>query len=367
MIFPSPQVAASTHLTSPMLFAKKTKGYCAEFGEQSTLVARLSQFEAPVVVEELREFATNDPESMRQWFKAAEGKGPMGHAHTYCGIYPGKRVVRRQTLDVKRVKEPAYFSELYSQQFRIEPDKYTMVVLNSTDGSEYDSTKASQKEVLFCGLPAEEVIATQDRLLEQGIYPERLELGTVALLGGLVNYLRFTGSRTPLLLLEMGDESTQSYILSAEGVDISRPIASGTASMIPIVQKELGLKDEESARKLFYSNTFDFTSMGGTLIKKLLKELQSSIGFYEVQTGQSIGHALCTQLPASLGWIGTTIAASLGVSQFKADIGPWLESLNIKVPAGVAPGPLDERWLGLFALVASYNNAVPATAAEEKK
>lgn len=350
-----------------MLFAKKTKGYCAEFGEQSTLVARLSQFEPPVVVEELKEFPASDPESMRQWFRAADGKGPMGHAHTYCSIYPAKRIVRRQSLDLKRLKDPAYFNELYTQQFRIEPDKYTMMVLNSTDGSEHDSSKGSQKEVLFCGLPSDEIIATQDRLLEQGIYPERLELGTVALLGGLVNYLKFTQSRTPLLVLEMGDESTQSFILSAEGVDISRPIASGTASMIPIVQKELGLKDEESARKLFYSNTFDFTSMGGTLIKKLLKELQSSIGFYEVQTGQSIGHVLCTQLPPTLSWISTTIASSLGVSIFKAELGPWLESLNIKVADGVAPGPLDERWFGLFALIASYNNAVPATAAEQKK
>lgn len=348
-----------------MLFAKKTKGYCAEFGEQSTLVARLSQFEPPLVVEELREFAASDAESMRQWFRTAEGKGPMGHAHTNVGVYPGKRVVRRQALDMKRVKEPGYFNELYSQQFRIEPDKYTMMVLNSGDGSEYDSSKSSQKEVLFCGLPADEIIAIQDRMLEQGVYPERLEIGTVALLGGLVNYLKFTQSRTPVLLLEMGDESTQSYILSADGVDISRPIASGTSGMIPIVQKELGLKDEESARKLFYSNTFDFTSMGGTLIKKLLKELQSSIGFYEVQTGQSIGHAFCTQLPPSLNWISATISSSLGVSPFKAELGPWLESLSIKIADGAAPGPLDERWLGLFSLIASYN--VPATAAEKKE
>lgn len=352
-----------------MLFAKKTKGYCAEFGAQSTLVARLSQFEPPLVVEELKEFAASDTDSLRQWFKAAEGKGPMGHAHAVVGVYPSKRVVRRQTLDLKRTKEPAYFNELYSQQFRIEPDKYTMMVLNSADGSEYDAAKPNLKEVLFCGLPADEIVAIQDQMLEQGIYPERLELGTVALLGGLVNYLKFTQSRTPLLLLEMGDDNTQSYILSADGVDISRPIASGTASMIPVVQKELGLKDEESARKLFYSNTFDFTSMGGTLVKKLLKELQSSIGFYEVQTGQSIGHVLCTHLPASLSWISATLASSLGVSTFKAELGPWLESLNIKVAEGAAPGPPDERWLGLFSLIASYNAVpvTPVTAAEEKK
>jgi hypothetical protein len=191
--------------------------------------------------------------------------------------------------------------------------------------------------------------------LELGIYPERLELGTLATLGGMMNYLKFKQTKTPLLLLEMGEEITQSYILSADGLDISRPIPSGVAAMIPVVQKELGLKDEESAKKLFYSNTFDFTSMGGSLVKKLLKELQSSIGFYEVQTGQSIGNVACTQLPASLGWLGSTMAGALGVSPLKMDMLPWLESLNIKLAEGVSPNPPDERWAGLFALIASYN------------
>ena len=133
--------------------------------------------------------------------------------------------------------------------------------------------------------------------------------------------------------------------------------------MIPVVQKELGLKDEESAKKLFYSNTFDFTSMGGALVKRLLKELQSSIGFYEVQTGQSIGQVLCTQLPVSLTWLGTTMAGALGVPPLKMDMLPWLEALNIKLADGVTLGQPEERWTGLFCLMASFQNAVP----DEKK
>jgi len=137
--------------------------------------------------------------------------------------------------------------------------------------------------------------------------------------------------------------------------------------MIPVVQKELGLKDEESARKLFYSNTFDFTSMGGTLIKKLLKELQSLIGFYEVNTGQSIGSVLCTQLPANLGWLSTTMAGALGVGTFKLELLPWLESHGIKLADGVTLTPPDDRWFGLFALATSYQNASLSTAADQKR
>jgi hypothetical protein len=350
-----------------MFFAKKAKGFCVEFGEQSVLLARLSQADAPIVVEELRELPAGDHESLREYLKTADGKGPTGFAHSKCGIYPARRLVRRHTLELKRVKEPAYFNAVYSQQFRIEPEKFTMMVLNSNDGSEYDATKGTLKEVIFCGMPAEEIVSTQDSLLATGVYPENLELGTVATLGALVNYLKFKQSKTPLLLLEIGAETTQSFILSSEGVDISRPIASGIAAMIPVVQKELGLKDEESARKLFYSNTFDFTSMGGTLIKKLLKELQSSIGFYEVQTGQSIGSVLCTQLPSNLSWLSGTMAGALGVGTFKMELVPWLESLGIRLADGVTLNGPDDRWLGLFALMTSYNNASLSTATDQKK
>ncbi len=346
-----------------MLFAKKSKGFCVEIGEHATLLARLSEPEAPFIVEELKELSTGDADGIVAWTKSTEGKGSSGYAHAVCGVYSPKRVVRRHTLDLKRIKDPVYFNEVYAQQFRIEPEKYTIKALNPEDGSEYDLVKASQKEVLFCGLPSDDINTLQDKLLEQGIYPERLELGTLATLGGLVNYLKFKQAKSPVLLLEIGQESTQSYILSAEGIDISRPIPSGIAAMIPVVQKELGLKDEESAKKLFYSNTFDFTSMGGILVKKLLKELQASIGFYEVQTGLSIGNVLCTQLPPSLTWLSTTMAGALGVAPLKLELAPWLESSNIKLAEGVSLGQPEERWFGLFSLLTTHQNAVP----DEKK
>jgi hypothetical protein len=344
-----------------MLFGKKTKGFCVDFGDQSVLVARLSQEDSPLVVEELREFAATDTEGLQAYLKEAEGRGATGYAHSRCSIYPTKRLIRRQTLDLKRVKDPAYFAEVISQQFRVEAEKYTTLILNPADGTEYDTAKGAQKEALFCGMPAEEIVAWQDKLLGIGIYPERLELGTVATLGALVSYQKFKQSKSPVLLLEMGDTATQSFIVGADGVEVTRPIPSGIAEMIPVVQKELGLKDEESARKLFYSNTFDFTSMGNALIKRLLKELQSSIGFYEVQTGQSVGSVLCTQLPGTLGWLSQSLAGAVGVSPLKLDLLPWAGSLGITLAAGVQPAVPDERWIGLFGLMANHHH-VPAAA-----
>ncbi len=76
----------------------------------------------------LRSCRTELCAGLTEWIKSAsDGKGATGFSVTrLCGIYPAKRIVRRQTLDLKRVKEPTYFNEIYTQQFRIEPDKYSI-------------------------------------------------------------------------------------------------------------------------------------------------------------------------------------------------------------------------------------------------
>lgn len=349
-----------------MLFAAKPKGYFVEQNDQVTLLARTSAPKPPLVVEHLGECATSDDNALRDLLGQLQPKkAPSGFVNASCGVYPARRVVRRATLEPKKLKEPGYLAEVLSTQMRVEPDKYTVHVLNAPDGTDFDPARQAQKEVLFCGVATEDVGATQQWLLERGIYPERIELGSVAMLGALVDYLAFTKSKVPTLMLEIGSEATHSFIVSASGVEASRPIAHGLNSMLPVVQKELGLKDEESAKKLFFSNTFDFTGMGPLLVKKLLKELQSSIGFYEVQTGQSVGQVLCTSLPPKLDWLQTAIANALGISAMQLELLPWLQSRQVTVAEPAISGGLDPRWFGLLSLMVSYG--APDAVIPEKK
>jgi Tfp pilus assembly PilM family ATPase len=280
-------------------------------------------------------------------------------------VYPNRRLVRRGTLEIKRLKEAGYFAEVLSTQFRVELDKHAVHVLNAPDGTDFDVTKGTQKEALFCGLLFEDINSIQDGLLASGIFPERLELGSVAMLGGVVDYLRFRKAAVPTLVLEIGADTTHSFIVSANGVEASRPISQGFESMVPVVQAELGLKDAESARKLFLSNAFDFTGMGRSLVKKLLKELQSSIGFYEVQTGQSVGQVLCTSIPPKLAWLEGAIASALGVSTLSLDLPSWLRSRQVTIAERAITGELDARWFGLLSLMISHS-AQNADATEKK-
>lgn len=341
-----------------MIFAPKTKGFFVEQNEHTVLLARTSAWTAPLVVEDLCECPVGDAAALAEAIKRLQPKkSPSGYLNANCGVYPPRRVVRCSTLDLKRLKEPAYLNEVLSTQLRVEPEKYLVHVLNAPDGTDFDTTKPGQKEALFCGMLTEDAIAVQDALLEQGIFPERIELGSVSTLGAVANYLALKKTTTPTLLLELGGETTHSFILGADGVHASRPIPHGLESMLPVVQKELGLKDVESARKLFFSNTFDFTGMGPSLIKRLLKELQSSIGFYEVQTGQSVGQVICTGTPQKLGWLDGVIANSLGVPLLAFDLPSWLQERQVTVADSAKAAGLDHRWLGLLSLMVPHTTS----------
>lgn len=345
-----------------MIFSAKTKGFFVEQNEHTVLLARTSGWTAPITIEALRECPVSDTGALSEAIKQLQPKkSATGYLNSNCSVYPARRLVRCSTLEAKRLKEPAYLTEVLTTQLRIEPEKYVVHVLNALDGTDLDITKPASKEALFCGIMSDDVVTIQDGLLESGIYPERLELGSVAALGGLVDYLAFKKITTPTLLLEIGAEATHSFIVTADGVQASRPIPHGLESMVPVVQKELGLKDLESARKLFLSNSFDFTGMGPALIKRLLKELQSSIGFYEVQTGQSIGQVICTSTPPKLTWLDGIIATSLSVPILTLDLAPWLQHRQVVFADGALTGPLDVRWFGLLSLMVSHlnSNAVP--------
>jgi Tfp pilus assembly PilM family ATPase len=350
-----------------MLFSKKTKGYFVEMNENSVLLARTTAVSSPMEIEELKECAVGDEAGMSDILKQLQPKRPpSGYLHAVVGIYPPKRIVRRHTLELKKIKDQSYMADVFTQQLRIEQDKFTIAMLNANDGADYDLGKASQKEVIFCGAPNDDIAATQEVLLNLGVFPERLERGSVATLGALVDCLSFEKSKTPTLVLDIGNDTTHSFIVSSNGVEASRPIPQGLEAMVPVVQKELGLKDEESARKLFRSNTFDFTGMGPLLIKRLLKELQSSIGFYEVQTGQSVGQVICIQLSPKLAWLEGALASSLGIATLKFDPVPWLRSRNVVVPDALAKTAGDFRWFGLLSLMVHYNSQ-DGTNADQKK
>lgn len=345
------------------MFGSKSKGLFFDLAGDTALVARTTGMAAPFVIEELREIPLGDAAAVADAVRTMAAVRGSGYANACCGVYPNGRLVSRISIEPRKLREDGYLAQHVADTLKIDAASHVLVPITIGDGADIASVKTALKEILVCGAPSAEIIAHQNRLLEYGLFPERLELGTIAMIGGLMGQLRFTDNKSPLLVLEIGSESTLVFVITRDGVDIARSVAFGISSMIPLVQKELALKDEESARKLFFSNSFDFTGMGPQLTKRLLRELQASIGFYEVQTGQSINQLCCTLLPAKVSWLQRTLADVLGMKVHAVDTAAWLKSMGIEPAPGVQVNDLPPVWTSLMCLMGDYRGGAANEAA----
>ncbi|MGA2051737.1 MAG: hypothetical protein ABSH19_00355 [Opitutales bacterium] len=337
------------------MLKSRAKALFLEISDYSVLAARATALEPPFVLEELREAPLGSADDLAALVGEMIPLPKGQYVPAVVGVYPQNRFVRRATLEAPaKAKDPGYLAEFVQQQFQVDPARNVIAVLNADAGISVSAETGFPKELLFCGAPLDELQERQTWVVSAGVYPERLEIGSVATLGGLMSCLVAEDVKSPTLLLEILPENSQVFIFHGNVLDVARPIAFGLNSMFPVVQMELGLKDIESARKLFFSNTFDFTEMGPALMKKMLKELQASTGFYEVQTGQTIGQIHLSLIPKNLSWMSSALARSLGVDQIKLEYGRWLKSLGIEPAPGVELAALDSRWLGLFSLMGKY-------------
>ncbi|MDP0501913.1 MAG: hypothetical protein Q7P63_17610 [Verrucomicrobiota bacterium JB022] len=341
------------------MLSKKSKGLFVEVSSFSVLTATTSQYDTPLTLEAVHEYQgdLDAPEFRAQVERMVPGKGSR-FVTARCAAYPVSRFFRRHTLESSaKAKDPRYFPDVLQQQFRIEPSKHMAAVLLATTGESFSADKpmTAQKEVLIAGASNEDFSRLQESFVSRQVVPETLELGTLASLGGVMDYLRWSRADQPVLLLEITPQNSNLFVVNNGLVDLCRPIPYGLNAMFPIVQKELGLKDEESAKKLFFSNTFDFTEMGPALMRKMLKELQASTGFYEVQTGQSIGAFVLTLLPRNLTWIRDVLTRDLGLRALSFDYAGWLASRQIEVAPGISLDPQDPRWLGLLSMIGNLS------------
>lgn len=337
----------------------KTKGLFIEFSEFSVLAARTSGYKLPMVVEELAEFDLKDGPNAEDLRSFVEGlvdfkKSPFFVSR--CGVYPDGRYVRlHEAESTQKLKDADALAEKLKEEYKIDADTHNVAILDPSNGGDFNFEKPKTKRVLLCGAKKSAFDAVQEQLLESGIFPERLELSSISTLGGVADYSRFNDLKAPILFLELTSNQANISVLSGGAVDVARPVPFGLDSIYPLLQAELGLKDQESARKLFYSNTFDFAEMGPKLLRRLLKELQATAGLYEVETGQTIGYVFLSVLPKNLSWITKTVSDVLGLEILQPALGGWLESLQVEIGDGVELLNRGNRWMGLFSLMGEFH------------
>lgn len=341
------------------MLSKKQSGLFVEVGDFSILVAQASALEAPFSVDSLKSFRrTDDLSALEQFIAPLVERRTPRFLTAHCGIFPPSRFVRRHSIEsAAKAKDPKYLEEVVTQQLRLDPRQNKTAVINAADGSEFtlDRPITAQKELIFAGAKTVELSGLQNLLVKAHVYPRSLQMSPVAVLGAMQDYLRWKEFDEPVLLIDVGRKSGHAYIVSRNQVDFSRPLEVGVDSVVPQIQSELGLKDEESARKLLNSNTFDFTEMGSALLRKVLKELQAAIGFFEVQTGLGLSHMHAINVPETLPWMPQIMAKSLGQELLQLELVPWLAARDIRLAPEVAAVGAEPRWFGLYSLMGNLS------------
>ncbi len=330
--------------------ASHNKTFFVERTDFSLRMARVVSGAEAEIIEDVREIPTSSPDEVKAAIQDFAAEKAGGLVRAYCAIYPSSRLLRSASLkDGPQIADTAALEMAIATQFQINPGDYGLKYLSIDDGLPFTPGR-TQKDLFVCGAPSEELRSAQEFFVGAGIYPLRMELGSVATIGLLLSILRTKKIQDPMLVIEMGYETSHVFILNESRMESAKPLPFGLNSMVACVRKELGLKDEKAARRLFYSDSFDFREMGPRLIERLLRELQSMTGFYEVQTGRSITRMHCNLLPAKLGWLNKTFSSSLGMSPLELDLEVLLEESNVTVAKADPPLNL-EHSLGLLGLM----------------
>lgn len=271
-----------------------------------------------------------------------------------CSVFPRSRFIRRLTLDsAAKAKDTAYLTELLNSTCKISSVENDFAIFHH-NGAHLDTDKPSSKEIMFVGAARSELMTLQDRILAYGVFPKRLEIGTLPLLASVRKVAMAEMFKAPTLVLELGESQSHIYILSEGGVDMTRNISFGIESMLTQVKAELGLADEAVARKIVMANTFDFTEMAPALLRRLVKEIQASIGFYEVQTGFAIGQMFVANVSSRFEWITMHLARSIGLEVMNVSYDRWPAIVGIQVADTVRFGDADASLWNLLSITAKY-------------
>lgn len=331
----------------------KTVAYRLAMGDFGLALAKGNFSTVPAKIEKIKVIEPDAPDvasQVREFVGADKGK----HVKVAASFAPASRFLKKAPVESpSKAKSPTFLADLMQSACKINPDECEVAAL-LPNGDHYDSDAAAPKELVFVGAQTRDVAQFQQMLVDWGLYPVSIEISTLSLLAATAKIADSEGRKSPTLVLEIGEDASSIYILNNGNLDFSRQVPFGFKAMLPQIKSELGLADELVAKKILWANTFDFTEMAPILLRRLVKEIQASVGFYEVQTGYATGQILIPDLPARFNWITTHLARSLSLDSMQANLEHWSARIGVEIPATLAESHSDTACWPVIAQAGNY-------------
>jgi hypothetical protein len=362
----------SHFVASISIFQRKERhGVLLNLTDHFVQLARVSGLdERPLTVDQFAEHSIDDEEAITRWLRATFPDHTGGYLPGYCGFHPRERLLLRETLNPRRLTEAGYLSGLVAEHAKLSSTKeWQIAVLHPSEGMPV-APESTARAGLLLGVPWTAVRETQNLLRKWGIRPRRLEVGTLALLGGLSRHLSLTAYPHALVACEITHTQTKIYLLGKDGVHTPPSLPHGLLSIEEAAMKELGAPDVATARRHLEEPTDELRAHGRRLVRMLSRHLRPAVDYFEMQTGQRIGALFCAHLPGRLAWIEHALSVAVDLDLFSPDFPTWLPAVGLQI--GAAPIP-SHSWLQSLSLVGQLipgpaaPTPAPATAPHDQK
>jgi hypothetical protein len=323
-------------------------------------VARLSRLdEKPLIVDRFAEFTPQDDDGVAHWLREAMVERGPGYLAGYCGFHPPERVLLRESVNTRRLTEPNFLESLLTEHAKLPSVRdWRVCALHPVEGELFTVTTPARPGLLL-GLPLAAVRDAQQRLRKLGIRPRRLEVGTIALLGGLTRYTRELNYPHAVVVCEIGQTQTRIYFLGKDGVHTPATLPHGLLSIVESAMKELAAPDVVTARQQLAAPTEELRAHGRRLVRMLTRHLKPAVDYFEMQTGQPIGALYCAHLPSNLGWLEETLCAAVDLEFLVPDLAAWLPAVGLQLgPDTALPA---RSWFQPLSLIGELAPPVAAT------
>jgi len=339
------------------MIQKKAKALFAEVSHYQVRLARTDKNTSPLTVEDVVSIPVGATSETRRAIDDFAGTPKGTFARANCAVYPQARFLHKHLAEnPAKTRQKGYPETILESEVSVNPAEVAFKTLYPATGKNYDPTDTLSRETLYVGASHESLKEEQRRLVELGIYPNRLEIASVCLFAGTKRAVLEEDMDGSALVLEIGENQCYGYVVNLSGLALSLPLDFGISSISSSLEAELGLHDSLSARKVLFSKTFDFRDMGSKLLEDLISQVNASTGQFEIKTGKSVRSLFLPGIPSSLAWIGEVLAEELGMENWHPPLKEWLEQAGITLSPKVKERENLQDFLPLFCQMAQLES-----------
>lgn len=338
------------------MLKKKRVGLFCDVSDHRLTLLRTTSWANPHEIEALVEiplFTSDDPLTEVRRFAGTSD----AHIPIRVSGRPANRFVEPYHVEnFQKIRQPGQIEKVLAQKTRAKPEDLQWVCLHTGSGLPFTPAESIIRTLLYCGAPKAAIREVQDLLVSLTLVPQSFELSTLSTAAELARWVGGTEKPLPVLVAEIGQRQTYSMLISEKGVHLSRMFPLGTETLVKRLQSEMGLRNEEAARRMLISKTLSFEDIGERLLGEIIRELTAFSSSFEVETGETLGYCLFPGLPEHFRWMEAILKTRLGIPPLEPSPGDILEPNGIEDPAGLLTIENMDAWLPIAGMIRGLGN-----------